>query len=68
MSKENNDFEFWTSNKSGQYRVQNQELTDEVQLYFWIPNEPNKYFSTTYENLLKIIENTSDKSLYSIIP
>ena len=45
----------------------NQEVTDDVKLTFWIPNEPIKVFNTTYENLIKIIE-SADKNLYDTIP
>jgi hypothetical protein len=59
--------EIWISNSNGQYRIQNQEITDDVKLTFWIPDEPIKVFNTTYENLIKMIE-SADKSLYSVIP
>ena len=59
--------EIWISNSNGQYRIQNQEVTDDVKLTFWIPNEPIKVFNTTYENLIKIIE-SADKNLYDTIP
>lgn len=68
--KQNNiakDTEIWISNSNGQYRIQNQELTDDIKLTFWIPDEPIKVFNTTYENLIKIIEN-ADKNLYNTMP
>ena len=68
--KQNNiakDTEIWISNSNGQYRIQNQKMSDDVRLTFWIPDEPIKVFNTTYENLIKIIENT-DKNLYNTIP
>ena len=54
-------------NKNSQYRIMNQEITDDIDLTFWIPNEPIKYFKTTYENLIKMLE-SADKSLYRVIP
>lgn len=68
MSNTNPDFEMWVQNENAQYRIQNQKLSDNIRLTFWIPNEPNKHFNTTYENLIKIIENSANKDLYTIIP
>jgi hypothetical protein len=68
MSKLNEKFEMWVQNENAQYRIQNQQLSDDIRLTFWIPNEPNKHFNTTYENLIRAIENTSEKDLYTIIP
>ena len=65
--KQNNiakDTEIWISNSNGQYRIQNQDLTDEIKFTFWIPDRPIKVFNTTYENLIEIIEN-ADKKLYN---
>ena len=61
------EFELWVMNKNAQYRIMNQEITDDVSLTFWIPNEPIKHFNTTYENLIKMLE-SADKSLCSVIP
>ena len=58
--------EIWISNSNGQYRIQNQKMSDDVRLTFWIPDEPIKVFNTTYENLIKMLE-SADKSLYSVI-
>ena len=60
------DTEIWISNSNGQYRIQNQKMSDDVRLTFWIPDEPIKVFNTTYENLIKMLE-SADKSLYSVI-
>ena len=68
--KQNNiakDTEIWISNSNGQYRIQNQKMSDDVRLTFWIPDEPIKVFNTTYENLIEIIEN-ADKNLYNTKP
>jgi hypothetical protein len=59
--------EIWISNSNGQYRIQNQEMTDNVTLTFWIPNEPIKLFNTTYKNLIEIIE-SADENLYNTKP
>ena len=59
--------EIWISNSNGQYRIQNQDLTDEIKFTFWIPDRPIKVFNTTYENLIEIIEN-ADKKLYNTKP
>ena len=61
------DFELWVINKNAQYRIQNQELEDNIELTFWIPNSPIKIFKTTYTNLIKMLE-SADKNLYSIKP
>ena len=59
--------EIWISNSNGQYRIQNQDLTDEIKLTFWIPDSPIKVFNTTYEKLIEIIE-SADKKLYNAKP
>ena len=59
--------EIWISNSNGQYRIQNQDLSDEIKFTFWIPDRPIKVFNTTYENLIEIIEN-ADKKLYNTKP
>ena len=59
--------EIWISNSNGQYRIQNQVLTDKIKFTFWKPDSPIKVFNTTYENLIEIIEN-ADKKLYNTKP
>ena len=38
------EFELWVMNKNAQYRIMNQDVTDDVSLTFWIPNEPIKKY------------------------
>jgi hypothetical protein len=61
------ELELWVQNENAQYRIQNQKMRDDINLTFWIPNEPIKHFNTTYENLIKMLE-SADKSLYIVIP
>ena len=60
------EFELWVMNKNAQYRIMNQEVTDDVSLTFWIPNEPIKKYKMSYENLIKIFDE-ADTDLYTIV-
>ena len=53
-------------NKNAQYRIMNQEITDDISLTFWIPNEPIKKYKMSYENLIKIFDE-ADTDLYTIV-
>jgi hypothetical protein len=53
------EFECWINNKNGQYRLQNQELNDEIELVFWIPNTKIEKYKTTYEKLRTIMKSAN---------
>ena len=60
------EFELWIMNKNAQYRIMNQDITDEMSMTFWIPDKPIKKYKLTYENLIKIMDN-ADSDLYTIV-
>ena len=60
------EFELWVMNKNAQYRIMNQDVTDDVSLTFCIPNEPIKKYKMSYENLIKIFDE-ADTDLYTIV-
>ena len=60
------EFELWVMNKNAQYRIMNQDVTDDVSLTFWIPKKKKKKYKMSYENLIKIFDE-ADTDLYTIV-
>lgn len=57
----------WILNKNAQYRIMHQDISEEIRLTFWIPDGTMKHFTTSYTNLIKMLD-SADKSLYDPSP